>query len=77
VEIKPLYSLAEIAQLERCAAGTLRNRIFRDSKLPPDQQRYPGYERGFIPLCDVKARFGLTTAELREFDGLEPAPATS
>jgi hypothetical protein len=73
MEIKPLYSLAEVAQLERCAPGTLRNRIMRESKLPAESQQYPGYRRGYIPLADVKRRFELTTDELRE---LELAPAS-
>jgi hypothetical protein len=66
VEIKPLYSLAEVAPLERCAPGTLRNRIRREHALPVSEQRYPNYERGCIPLADLKRRFGLTTDELRE-----------
>ena len=40
----------------------------RESKLTPKEQKYPGYERGLIPLGDVKRRFGLTTDELRELD---------
>jgi hypothetical protein len=74
LEIKPLYTLAEVAAMERCKPATLRNRIVNERlKLPIEERRYPGYSQGVIPLRDVKARFDLTTDELRELD-LFPTP---
>ena len=60
MEIKATYTTAEVAELERVTPETLRRRIYRD----PD--RYPGYDRGMIPLADVKRRFRLSTDDLRE-----------
>lgn len=72
MELKPFYTYSEIARLEGKTTRTIEGWISDDRKLPTEERRFPGAFGGSVPLADVKARYGLTNAELREMD--LPAP---